>query len=262
MGADVRIEIIYFKQDSDIKLEFGLSSDYPIRLLTNKASDEISFLKKLKTASLRSPIIITVGGFEEKDVYLPELVSKATNIEMTEVDYGKYKTENSGTIRLPEGALPIIHSDGTFNGCVIESGPQSIIMLPEDDKNRMNLLKELIVPYISEHYRTYNLVDESSAEDLSKHSKEEPDSTEEQPVQPSEDFDDLSSGNDIEFNSVPINNVEQDILYDLCTEYNDKKHKTKKSKGSKGVTAVVIITSCILALTMAVLGYCVYKYFF
>lgn len=284
MGADVRIEIIYFKQDSDIKLEFGLSSEYPIRLLSSKVSDEISFLKRLKTASLRSPIIITVGGFSKKDVYLPEIVAKATNLEMTETDFGKYKTENNGKILLPKGAVPIIYSDGTFNGCVIESGPQSIIMLPEDETNRMKLIKELIVPYISEHYRTFNLTEDSAEEDsipqeLPNNTEqpeefeensdlnnlsEEPESSE-QPEK--ESFEELSSGENLNYNEVPLA-VQPENLFDKffldeseeLPEQTNNKVRKRKNK-NVGVNIILALSVVVLLGAAAVLGYCAVKYF-
>lgn len=291
MGADVRIEIIYFKQSSDIKLEFGLSSDYPIRLLTARANNEVEFIKRLKTASLRSPIIITVGGFEDGDIYLPEIIAKATNLELTPTDCGKYKTENSKTVMLPEGAVPIIYADGSFNGCVIESGPQSIIMLPEDDTNRLKLLKELIVPYISEHYRIFD-----SAFDESENDYEEPEETEKTEIEeeekiteneipaaagnaepetaepeiiepetaePTADFDDITS------NSSPDAEEQDGVLSAnpiddfFSADYNLDHHSHKTApKGGKGFTATAIVLGIIIAAAAVVLGYCAYKYFF
>ena len=279
MGADVRIEIIYFKQDSDIKLEFGLSADYPIRLLTSKCDDEKMFLKRLKTASLRSPIIITVGGFSEEGTYLPEIVAKAINTEMTEMDRGKYKSLDESKIYLPNGSIPIIYSDGSVNGCVIESGPQSIIMLPEDDSNRMKLLKELLVPYITEHYRKYSEISEMHVQEPEEQdiSSTEPETLEdffepeqelvEQPPQfqtedieffagETEEFEEISSGEEIKNDEVPLT---LDVMED---EIAFEENKQNNRKGSGIFTAAAVSALVILAAALAVLGYAAYKYFF
>lgn len=157
MGVDVKIDVIYFCEESDLKMEFGLHGRYPLRLLSNKATDEKSFITALKKAVQRSEIIITVGGFlGEKN--LPLLIAKAVSREPKEVDYEKFKIKKTGRrIFLPRGAFPIVDSYGILLGCVIESGPQSIIMLSEDDIERTRLLSNIIVPYIEEHYKTYNL---------------------------------------------------------------------------------------------------------
>lgn len=270
MGADVRIEIIYFKQDSDIKLEFGLSSDYPIRLLSSRVSDEVSFLKRLKTASLRSPIIITVGGFCD-DTYLPEIVAKATNLQMTEMDSGKYKSENTGTVLLPSGAVPIIYSDGSFNGCVIESGPQSIIMLPEDDTNRMKLLKELIIPYISEHYRVYDLEETDMAEEqIAEQKVEEAEPKTEENIDSQTElieFEELDSGEQMEYSEVPLNIPKGETLDDFFLDYENeeeilpKTHNKTNKKKNRGLNFIIALTTILLVASVVVLGYCGYKYF-
>ena len=77
MPKDVKLEIIYFKQNNDISLEFGLHGDYPLRILSNRCNDKKSFIGLLKRAVSRSLIIVTVGGFNDDNI--PSLISKAIN---------------------------------------------------------------------------------------------------------------------------------------------------------------------------------------
>ncbi|MDD4698695.1 MAG: SpoIID/LytB domain-containing protein [Oscillospiraceae bacterium] len=153
MDTDIKMEIIYFCQGSDIKLEFGLRGEYPLRLLTSSCNDYRSFLSSLKKAVARSEVIITVGGFFG-DKYLPDILGRAIGNKCKETDLSIYGLNNvHQSLTLPDGAVPLISCNGEFGGCVIESGPQSIIMLTEDNKVRLSLLFELVVPYVTEHYQ-------------------------------------------------------------------------------------------------------------
>ena len=76
MANDVKIEILYYKTNSDISLEFGIRGNYPIRLLSAVCDSSESFLRNLKRALQRSEIIITVGGYNG-GIYLPSLIAKA-----------------------------------------------------------------------------------------------------------------------------------------------------------------------------------------
>lgn len=153
MDTDIRMEIIYFCESSDIKLEFGLRGEYPLRLLSSSSNDYRSFLTALKKAAARSEVIITVGGFFGKK-YLPEILGRSINHKCKEIDLAKYGLNYiNKPLLLPDGAIPLVSANGKFGGCVIESGPQSIIMLTEDTRVRLSLLFELVVPYITEHYQ-------------------------------------------------------------------------------------------------------------
>ena len=39
MSKDVRIEILYYKESTDVSLEFGLHGDYPVRMLSTSCDD-------------------------------------------------------------------------------------------------------------------------------------------------------------------------------------------------------------------------------
>lgn len=152
MSADLKLEIIYFKQNADIELEFGLHGEYPLRLLTASSDEPRDFLKKLKRAVGRSTIILTVGGFSDN---LPQILGRSVGAEPTAVDREKYDIhEPDGEIVMPRGAVPIA-VNGTYGGCVLESGAQSIIMLGENRRLRKKIVSSLVVPYIKEHYEFY-----------------------------------------------------------------------------------------------------------
>lgn len=152
MAADLRLEIIYFKQNADIELEFGLHGEYPMRLLTASSDEPRDFLKKLKRAVGRSTIILTIGGFSDG---LPQILGKSVGLESSAADREKYGiSEPGGEIIMPNTAVPIV-INGIYGGCVLESGAQSIIMLSENRKPRKKIVSSLLVPYIKEHYKFY-----------------------------------------------------------------------------------------------------------
>ena len=86
MANDVKIEILYYKTNSDISLEFGIRGNYPIRLLSAVCDSSESFLRNLKRALQRSEIIITAGGYDG-GTYLPSLIAKAIGTSCTSPNY-------------------------------------------------------------------------------------------------------------------------------------------------------------------------------
>ena len=156
MGKDLKLEVIYFNQSSDIKLEFGIHGEYPLRLLTASCSKPREYLQKLKRAVMRSTIIITIGGYGG-NCYLPKITGLSVGRRTVVINNEECGiTEDCTEISLPSGAIPIV-MNGEFCGCVMESGAQSIIMLNENKKNVYEVLQKLIVPYIKEHYDFYKM---------------------------------------------------------------------------------------------------------
>ncbi len=156
VGKDLKLEVIYYNQGSDIKLEFGLHGEYPLRLLTALCTNPREYLQKLKRAVSRSTIIITLGGFND-DCYLPKITGLSVGRNAEVINNEEFGiTEEPGEIKLPDGAIPIV-MNGEFCGCVMESGAQSIIMLNENNKSVHSVLQKLIVPYIKEHYDYYKM---------------------------------------------------------------------------------------------------------
>ncbi len=151
MSKDVKIEIIYFKSDTDVSLEFGLHGNYPVRLLSSSSNDLSTFFNLLKRAVSRSEIIITVGGYS-KDEFLPDFIARAINKTPFIPEYNKLGVITQEKYSLPEGAVPLSSSNKRFGGFLIESGPQTIISLSDDRKTRLNIVNNVVVKYIEEHH--------------------------------------------------------------------------------------------------------------
>lgn len=156
MSKDVRIEIIYYKESTDVSLEFGLHGDYPVRMLSTSCDDLEGFFKALKRAVWRSEIIILIGGYTSKE-YIPAFVARALSLGVTVPDYKSERIISPEIFSIPDKASPLASSDRKFGGFILESGPQTIISLTEDKDVRLKITKEIIVRYISEHYAVFNL---------------------------------------------------------------------------------------------------------
>ena len=153
MSKDVKIELIYFKSNTDVSLEFGLHGEYPLRLLSTSAKSLTDFFHALKRAVSRSEIIILIGGYTS-DEYLPDFLSKAIGRTPIECDNGDYGILAPGTVKIPAGAIPLV-TKGKFGGFIIESGPQTIFSLTDDRDLRLAITKDIIVNYITEHHKAF-----------------------------------------------------------------------------------------------------------
>ncbi|MBE6798779.1 MAG: SpoIID/LytB domain-containing protein [Ruminococcaceae bacterium] len=155
MSKDVKLEILYYKTNADVALEFGLHGDYPLRLLSIGSDDMSQLLHNLKRAISRSEIIIIVGALQSRDnltSYLAKFIGRGTETG----DNGDYGILEPGTVTIPAGAYPLV-TKGKYGGFVIESGPQTIFALNEDRDTRLRITEETLVPYITEHHRTFGI---------------------------------------------------------------------------------------------------------
>lgn len=199
MARDVKIEVLYYKTPTDISLEFGLHGNYPLRILSSNCNDIDSFFRALKRAVQRSEIILTVGGYKD-DEYLPKFIAKAIGKNCFKPDLRKENIIGSDGYSIPDGAVPIAPKSRLFGGFLIESGPQTIISLVDDRKVRLDIVKELVVDYITEHHNAYNQpfgvkmgakpVEEQRTEDFTDISSSSENDTDQQPILPTSDSDD------------------------------------------------------------------------
>lgn len=155
MSKDVKIEILYFKTAVDVSLEFGLRGDYPLRMLSSVCDDIPSFFHSLKRAVSRSEIIFVVGGYSEED-RLPTFIARALGKKCTVPNYGKLGVIAEEKYLLPEGAVPLAPKSRRFGGFLLECGPQAIISLSDNKKIRLELVKQFVVTYITEHHNVFN----------------------------------------------------------------------------------------------------------
>ncbi len=150
MIGNIKVDVVYFSKSSDFEMEFNLCGCCRMRLLTEKGdSTKKTFVENLAVAANRSRIIIACGPVEGEGNII-ETTATAIKAPLTRVNNKDYGIVSETSAEIITGALPLVSSSGVFGGCVIESGPQSIILITDDKAVRKNLMKNLIHPYIEE----------------------------------------------------------------------------------------------------------------
>lgn len=149
MLQNLKVDIIYYKTNTDFEMEFNLCGCCRMRLLTDKASDKKTLVHDLARAVSRSRVIIIAGKLSGEEGII-EITAKSIAKTVTEVDKGMYGIKSDEKIGVINGATPLVTPDGEFGGCIIESGPQSMILLSDNRELRKTVMQTLIHPYIEE----------------------------------------------------------------------------------------------------------------
>ena len=149
MFQNIKVDIIYYKTATDFEMEFNLCGCCRMRLLTDKAPDRKSMVHNLARAVSRSRVIIIVGNLFGDEGVL-STVAGAIGKPLSPIDNKLYGISEGGEISVISGATPLVTPDGYFGGCIIESGPQSMILLSDSKSVRKTIMTTLIHPYIEE----------------------------------------------------------------------------------------------------------------
>lgn len=149
MVGNIKTEIIYYCGPTDFEFEFNLNGSCHMRLLTSIANDNNSLLKALQRSITRSKVILIIGEIKGENGII-SLVSKSIGYSTESLDTDIYNAKNAEDATIVSGSVPLITSGGDFGGCIIESGPQSMIFLTEDKKIRKQLMNELVHAYIND----------------------------------------------------------------------------------------------------------------
>lgn len=160
MLQNIKVDIIYYLINTDFEMEFNLCGCCRMRLLTDKASDRKSFINMLSRAVSRSRIIIACGGLFS-GTGLIHTVAQAVGKPLETASNAEYGIKGDSEIKIISGSIPLVTPEGYFGGCIIESGPQTIILLSENRNIRKSIMKNLIHPYIEEF--SMNAASESAA---------------------------------------------------------------------------------------------------
>ncbi len=149
MVQSLKVDIIYHLSPSDFEMEFNLNGRCHMRLLSCKTSDKKGFIKALARGVARSRIIITCGPLFGADGLI-STVATAIGNGTALCDNKTYGINGDEPIHIINGSTPLVTPDGYFGGCIIESGPQTIILLTENKAFRKSIMQNLIHPYVEE----------------------------------------------------------------------------------------------------------------
>lgn len=146
---NLKLDIIYHQSPSDFEMEFNLRANSPVRLLTDKTDDKKAFVKALARDVARSRVIICCGQLFGNEGLI-NTIAKAIGTGTAVCDSKTYGINGQEDIHIINGSTPLVTPDGYFGGCIIESGPQTIILLTENKSFRKAIMKNLIHPYLVE----------------------------------------------------------------------------------------------------------------
>lgn len=153
MFHNIKADIIYYKTTTDFELEFNLCGCCRMRLLSDKMQDKKSFVHSLARAVSRSNVILIAGPlFDETGTIAT--VTEAINTTTEIVDNSAYGITGDYEIKVMKDSVPLVTPEGYFGGCIIESGPQTMILLTDNKEIRKTIMKNLIHPYMEELYST------------------------------------------------------------------------------------------------------------
>ena len=149
MFQNIKVDIIYYRTNTDFELEFNLCGCCRMRLLTDKAPDKKTLVHSLARAVSRSRVIIIAGKLCGGEGII-DLISHAIGKGTSVIDKARFGISATDEITVISGSTPLVTSEGEFGGCIIESGPQSMILLSDDKAVRKTVMNTLIHPYIEE----------------------------------------------------------------------------------------------------------------
>lgn len=149
MVQSIKTEVIYYGMDGDFEFEFNLCGCCQMRMLKESVNDNASLLKALQRGIIRSRVIIIVGNILGESGTI-SLVSKAIGYACETLDTDIYEINSDKPITIIKNSVPLITKNGTFGGCIIESGPQSMIFLSDDKKIRKEVMSSLVNSYITD----------------------------------------------------------------------------------------------------------------
>ena len=150
MVPELSLEVIYYKQKTDFKLEFALCSACSVRFLSTLTETQQDFTNALRRAFSRSRAVVLVGSFLPKGPdYLPRLLAETVGLRLEGVDTAHFGITNTNQLLLPQGGLPLVTVHGRCGGCVVEKADQSLILLTDEQGLRQELTEDLICPYLA-----------------------------------------------------------------------------------------------------------------
>ena len=149
MFQNIKVDIIYHKSNTDFEMEFNLCGCCRMRLLTAKSPDKKTLVHSLSRAVSRSRVIIIVGELFGED-NIVDTIAAATSSKTEIADNKKYGIDSNIDIKIIDKSIPLVTAEGYFGGCIIEKGPQTMILLTDNKNVRKSVMRSLIHPYIEE----------------------------------------------------------------------------------------------------------------
>ena len=147
MIPNLKVDIIYYKTQSDFEMEFNLSGYCRMRIFKTSADTQEELINSLATDLDRSQVTIIVSDVLDKDSGVAT-VADAIGIDLVSVNKDEFNISSDEEIYIPKNAVPLISKSGAYGGCILESGIQSIILITDNRALRHEVMKTLVHQYI------------------------------------------------------------------------------------------------------------------
>ncbi len=144
---NLKLDIIYYKTSSDFELEFNLSGCCRMRIFKDKVETPKELISALARDVSRSRIILVVTDLCGENSGF-ETLSKAIGLPLISPDKAEFGIKTCDPVQMPKGAVPLITKSGIYGGCIIESGPQSIIIVSSVRSLRHEIMKAYVHNYV------------------------------------------------------------------------------------------------------------------
>lgn len=148
MVQNLKVDVIYYNTPADFEFEFNLGGCCPSRILNSRTSTPSEMLTSLSKAVSRSRIILVIGKINEDDGLI-HLISKAISVPLADINSNEFSVVYPEKPVVMKNSLPLISNDGILAGCIVESGPQAIVLLPDSKSLRKEICESLVFPYIT-----------------------------------------------------------------------------------------------------------------
>lgn len=259
MIPNLKVDIIYYKTQSDFELEFNLSGYCRMRIFKSSAETPAELLDCLARDLDRSRIVLVVTDVLSNDCGV-KTISDAVGLDLVSVDKEAFKIQTAEEIFVPKNALPLVSKSGAYGGCIAESNIQSIIMITDNRALRHDIMKSLVHQYIFdiaqvEAYKQRQRIDETTEEAISEIKSTSADDSlkEDAPVKEIEHSDISNSIFSAPGTNLVLNPTQEDTSEEEFEE--DYSEPSSKNRSGSDITLLIIVI-------LLLLGFGVLAYFF
>lgn len=149
MFKNLKTDIIYYNTNIDFEMEFNLNECCRMRTLHDKCFDKKSLVLSLSRAVSRSSIIIVTAPIFSSD-NITKTLSTAIGSTAQTINNADFNIKSESEIQIIKDSLPLVTPQGEYGGCLIQSGPQTLILLDDNTSIRNSIMRNLIHHYVKE----------------------------------------------------------------------------------------------------------------
>lgn len=254
--SNLKLDIIYYKTASDFELEFNLSGCCRMRMFKDKVDTPKGLINTLARDVARSKIIIVVTELFGDNNGVA-VISKAIKLPLINLNKEEFGIKTTDDVYIPNTAVPLVTKSGVYGGCIIENGPQSIIIVSAARALRHEIMKTYVHNYVFDVGQYLAYQERMGVSPVGKHAQPtieaEPVAVQSIPdAAPASDenvIEEIHSKTTNNFTVIPENEVPSEYPEESAPK--DKKPR-KKKKASNIVLLIVVI---LLLLGFGILAY-------